>query len=432
MMASHRANGANVYGSSDPINEQPPWPQLAPAALHGLAGEIVRAATINSEADPAAVLATVLAHAGIVAGRGPRVRVTDDFHHARLFCAIVGQSARGRKGTSEAPIRRIWDVAVLSGCEPLNWKPGPMSSGEGLIAAIRDGDGQEDGDPGVADKRLFIVEGEFAAPLRAMQRQGNTLSTFIRSAWDGRTLEPLTKGDPIKATDPHIGIVAHITMAELDTLLSKVELFNGFANRFLWFVVRRSKLVPLAAGMSNSDVDRLGREYGARLRAAASLGEMEFSDDARELYCNLYPELTADQSGLYGVVTARAEAQVIRIALTFALLDASPLITTQHVVAAIAVWDYCDGSARYLFGAASVDPTETRILAALGGGPKSTTDLHHALGGHAERKELHDALKNLQERGRIDRMDQPTPGRPRTVWCVRVGFETAKEANYAN
>ena len=165
-------------------------------------GEIVAAATENSEADPAAVLPTLLGHVGEFVGRGPFVRVGDDQHHARLFSALAGATARGRKGTSEAPIRRIADVAHGQ-LGPIAWKPGPMSSGEGLIFAIRDSDGNPDGgDPGVADKRLLIVEGEFAAPLRAMQRSGNTLSTVLRCAWDGRTLEPVAKTSPIKASKP--------------------------------------------------------------------------------------------------------------------------------------------------------------------------------------------------------------------------------------
>ena len=95
-----------------------------------------------------------------------------------------------------------------------------MSSGEGLIHAIRDGDGKADA--GVADKRLLIVEGELAAPLRAMQRNGNTLSTVLRATWDGRTLEPLTKANVIKVSNPHVGIVGHITIAEMKELLGRV------------------------------------------------------------------------------------------------------------------------------------------------------------------------------------------------------------------
>lgn len=409
--------------------EDDAWPKLDPKALHRIAGEIVAVATENSEADPAAVLATLLTHAGIATGRGPRFRLADSWHHPRLFCAIVGRSAKARKGSSEAPIRRIWEAAVKAGCAPLNWRPGPMSSGEGLVAAIRDGKGEDD--PGVPDKRLLIVEGELAAPLKAMQRQGNMLSTFIRTAWDGGTIEPLTKGDPIKVTDPHIGIVGHITLEELRPLLGKVELFNGFANRFLWFAARRSKLLPLAAGMSPDQVARLGRAYGGILTQARDLQEIEFCDDARDMYCARYRVL-ADAPGAFGAVTARAEAQIPRLALTYAVLDASPLITTQHMTAALAVWDYCDASARYIFGDAPGDPIEAAILSALASGPKATTDLYAALARHATGRNLHSALARLSTSGQIEKSSRKTSGRPAEMWGLKLEVPQAKEANYAN
>ena len=355
------------------------WPSLEPEALWGLPGEIVNAATINSEADPVAVLATLLTHAGIFAGRGPAVRVGDDYHHARLFSVLVGQSARGRKGTSEKPIKRIASH-VSEKLGPLAWVPGPLSTGEGLAYAIRDGDGREDGDPGVADKRVLIVEGEFGAALRAMQRQGNTLSTGLRCAWDGNTIAPLTKTNRIVASDPHVGIVAHITQAELSELLARVDIFNGFANRFLWFCVRRSKALPLASGMSDAAVKLLGGEYASRLALARELDIVEFSDDARSMYSELYEEMTADGNGLHGIITARAEAQIIRLALCYAVLDASPMITTDHLTSALAVWDYCNASSLYLFGQAGRSSLDRRVLQALEVGWMTTTELHRALG----------------------------------------------------
>ena len=49
-----------------------------------------------------------------------------------------------------------------------------------------------------------------------MQRQGNTLSTVVRDAWDCRqVLETLTKKEPTKATKPFISIGGHITLDEL-------------------------------------------------------------------------------------------------------------------------------------------------------------------------------------------------------------------------
>lgn len=408
------------------------WPVLDADAFYGIAGEIVTAATENSEADPAAVLATLLTHAGIFVGRGPRVRVGDDFHHARLFSAIVGQSARGRKGTSEKPIRRIGERAGELLADMLNWQPGPLSSGEGLAFAIRDGDGQEDGDPGVQDKRLLIVEGEFAAPLRAMQRNGSTLSTALRCAWDGTTIAPMTKANRVVASDPHVGIVGHITKQELGALLSNVDIFNGFANRFLWWCARRSKSVPLARGMAGVDVERLATEYAKRLAAARHHGEIEFSEEARSLYVALYNDITEEGSGVHAIVTSRAEAQVIRLALTYAVLDGSPLITTQHVTAALAVWDYCDASAAYLFGSADPNPLERRIVEVMKRGPLTTTALHAALGNHTPSQALRNALESLEARGTLERITEATGGRNRITWQLRSNLIGASEAKKAN
>ena len=41
-------------------------------------------------------------------------------------------------------------------------------------------------------------------------------------------------------------------------------------------------------------------------------------------------------------MTARAEAQVIRLSLIFALLDSTDTIDTAQLEAAMAVWAYCD------------------------------------------------------------------------------------------
>jgi hypothetical protein len=425
-------NGTSQTRMNDAADtvDPPMWPELPSEALQGLAGDIVRAATAESEADPAAVLATFLTFAGVVLGRGPWIKISDDYHHARLFSAIVGQSARGRKGTSEGPIRRIWDVAAET-LGPLAWKPGPMSSGEGLINAIRDGDGT-DADPGVADKRLLIVESEFAAPLRAMRREGNTLSAVLRMAWDGKTLEPITKSNPIVATKPHVGIVAHITEQELHTLLSSVEIFNGFANRFLWWCARRAKILPLARGLTDADAERLGQILAAQLATARKIERVEFSPEARRVYESIYADLTSDHGGLYGVVTSRAEVQVIRLALLYACLDVSSTIELRHLEAAVAVCDYCDASAKRLFGSIATDPLEGRVIEALQTGPKAMTELHRALGNHVDAAMLRATLANLQGQGRIESVKRQTAGRPATAWQLRDGFLPANEAKKAN
>ena len=62
------------------------------------------------------------------------------------------------------------------------------------------------------DKRLFLVEGEIASTLKVMERETNTLSPVIRSAWDGGNLSHyLTKTTPLQClpqarTSPSSGI----------------------------------------------------------------------------------------------------------------------------------------------------------------------------------------------------------------------------------
>ena len=81
-----------------------------------------------------------------------------------------------------------------------------LSSGEGLINEVRDpvvkegDDGPEIVDAGVDDKRLMVVEAEFAGALTVMHRPGNILSRVVRDAWDGRHLAVLTKNKPTCAT----------------------------------------------------------------------------------------------------------------------------------------------------------------------------------------------------------------------------------------
>lgn len=221
-----------------------PWPIADKAIFTGFAGEFVQFATEYSEADPMAVLVTFLARFGVEVGRNPFI-AAGERQHARINAVLVGQSSKARKGTSSIPVRELfklpeedWKVAQVS--------PGPLSSGEGLIFAVRDerieyvvnkhnGSGKDIViDPGIEDKRLFVLDQEFAGALSCSKRDGNTLSTIIRALYDGHKVEPLTKSSKITATDPHLSIVTYITTHELSSKMDTVEAFNGFANRFLW------------------------------------------------------------------------------------------------------------------------------------------------------------------------------------------------------
>lgn len=417
-------------GESKPEGEKvDPWPVLSGPAARGLVGEIAAAATENSEADPVAVLASALTWGGAVFGRSIRFSLGDSAHHPRLFCALVGASSRARKGTSLDPVRRIFYAAEAelhkqstlpfpSGLH-LKISHGPLSSGEGLIDAIRDKRNEEDSQ-GVDDKRLLCLEGEFGAVLRASQRQGNTLSTVMRVAWDGWKISPLTKHDKISATDPHICIIAHITRQELRELLTTTDVWNGFANRFLWLAVRRQRVVPLPEAIPDSTVSAIARELAKVIQhahsAAGPTADLVMSNSAREHWIHVYPELTFDHPGLLGAVTSRAEAQALRLAMTYALFDCAARIELHHVEAALAFWRYAFDSARQIFGSAETDPIAQRIIAALTTGPKSQTDIVNLFGRNVAKPRIDSVLKDLQERGRVTLTVVGTGGRPRMVW----------------
>jgi hypothetical protein len=112
------------------------WPVLKPEAMHGLAGEIVRAIEPHTESDPVALLVQTLTFFGNAVGRGPYFMAESDWHYPNLFTVLVGQSGRSRKGTSAG---RILD---LMGRADPEWAPNcvhsGVSSGEGVIAQVRD------------------------------------------------------------------------------------------------------------------------------------------------------------------------------------------------------------------------------------------------------------------------------------------------------
>lgn len=354
------------------------WPApVAREAYLGIIGEIVDAIAPHTEADPAALLCQQLAMFGNIIGRTAHFRAEADTHYLNLFIAIVGTTAKGRKGVSLGhakrlfgPIDQDWAARCLTA---------GLSSGEGMIWAIRDPiekqhalkdkgkfTGQYESiieDHGVSDKRLFIAESELAGVLRVLMREGNTLSPLMRLAWDGHDLQSLTKNSPAKATAPMISVLGHITRDEVRRYLDATESANGFGNRFLWICARRANVLPDGGGLVPLE------QFGSRLRQAIAharrVGEMTRDADARALWHQVYPRLSTGRPGLLGSLTARAEAQVMRLACLYALCDLSSVVRVTHLTAALELWRYAFTSCRYIFGDSLGDTQADTVLGAL-------------------------------------------------------------------
>jgi hypothetical protein len=204
------------------------WPApLRPAAYYGLFGDLVRVIAPSTEADPAGLLLQLLTLFGNVIGRHAHWLAEADTHYGNLFTLLVGETSKGRKGTSFGHLRRLFQA--LDDAWMKTERDG-LSTGEGIIWAIRDpiykhhlvkkkGEivrtqhVQED--PGIADKRLLVVQAEFASTLKVLTREGNTLSPVLRKAWDGLTLQILTKNSAATASQPLVSLIGHITVTEL-------------------------------------------------------------------------------------------------------------------------------------------------------------------------------------------------------------------------
>jgi hypothetical protein len=415
-----------------PIPEPPPWP--APPgeeAFHGLAGDIVRAIEPVSEADPTALLVQVLVAFGNVIGRAAHFTVEADRHHGNEFAVLVGRTSKARKGTSWGHISRLFREAEeqwAAECVQTG-----ASSGEGIIWAVRDpivkrervkerGEPvryeEVEADPGISDKRLLVYEPEFANVLKQTERQGNTLSAILRQAWDGLDLRTLTKNSPARATGAHVSIVGHITADELRRYLTETEVANGFGNRHLWLCADRSKVLPEPGRVPSQVWDRLQDSLAGALTFARTCREMTRDEEARALWREVYGPLSEGKPGLAGALLARSEAHVLRLAMQYALLDRSETIGAQHLLAALALWDYVERSIYFVYGDCLGDPVADELLRLLRSSPEGLTrnDIMDYFRRNHSSDRIGRALGLLLQHKLARREKQETKGRPAERW----------------
>jgi hypothetical protein len=434
------ADWAEACAATDEIHAQQPktkqkssasaWPTLSDDALHGLAGEVVKTISPHSEADPVAILIQFLVSAGNLFDRHYYYQVESDQHHANLFVALVGESAKARKGISWGRVKSVARIADEQWFSDRT--KGGLSSGEGFIYEVRDpvkkwNSSTKDHDtidPGVIDKRLTVIEPEFAAALAVMERHGNTLSPLIRKAWDGDKLCTLTRTSPLTATNPHVSIIAHITEIELKARLTRTDAANGFANRFLFVLVRRSKKLPFGGTLTRDEIDKLGEKLKDIVDQSLKAGHLEITmtDEAKAEWKLAYDEMDTEKAGLLDAVTSRSEAQAIRLAMIYALLDGKTQINLDHLKAGLAVWKYCEASAAHIFGAALGDPVADGIVQALqkaGKDGMTRTNIRDFFGRNQPATRIEAALANLLEKGIVRMEGKVSGGRPTEVWYAK-------------
>jgi hypothetical protein len=400
-------------------------PRLGDDALHGLAGDIVRAVGPITEASAPAMLATLLVTFGAMAGRGSWVYVGPKKHHPLLFAVVIGQSARARKGTSAAAVRPVIDAADDQSAPFMRDRQvrGGIQSGEALIQAVVGAAKDAATSLDETDQRLLLVEEEYVRLLIVAGRQGSTLSPTLRSAWDSDILTARTKAQSLTAEHPHVAVLGQVTIAEMMEVLKPVDVANGYANRFLHVLSSRTGLLPEPGRLPTDIVDALGARLRQAIEFAHTAGEVTRSADFTAEWDRLYRVVESQPSGgmVYDALTARASAYHLRLALVYALLDLSPTLEVQHLRAAAALWDYSEATVAHIWGATLGHANLDRLYAAVaaaGSTGMSRTEVSKVFSNNLTKEQVDNMISHLVDTGLVVEHLEKTGGRPRHMLVV--------------
>jgi len=147
---------------------------------------------------------------------------------------------------------------------------------------------------------------------------------------------------------------------------------------------------------------------------------MSFAENARSTWVQMYDALTEDRPGMFGMITARAEAQTLRLAILYALAAGSNEIRVEHLASAYAVWGYCEDSALHLFGDQLGDADADKLLDALRGSPQgmTRTDISGLFGRNKKPEELQRILDLLEraDKAYATKEKPQAGGRPTETW----------------
>lgn len=393
----------------------------------GWFGDSVKKLAPTTEADPVAILGSMISTFSVMVGPEPRVHIHDDEHPVLVWTMILGLTGAGRKGMSLGITRKVLRVSdqdfysrcIVSG----------LSSGEGLIGALADEEGAER--PG--GKQLLVIETEYAVTMARAGREGNSLGGVLRQAWDGDNLSLLTRSQ-VHATRPHVGIIAHITPGEFRARVKSAEMAGGTYNRFLPLFSQRIHEIPLGEGAPREIINAVGLGLGQLAEGAKNVRKVTLSPGARDFWSDVaYPSLMANavQDGPVAQFTARATAYCRRVAAIYALADGKATVEEVHMKAAYALVGYSRASAAYVLGATTTgDPHLDKALAALQeampNGVSKTQFNRDVFGGHLKSALLSDVLDKLSALPGVHSEHVKGGGRPCETWFLSA--EKAEEA----
>ena len=154
------------------------------------------------------------------------------------------------------------------------------------------------------------------------------------------------------------------------------------------------------------------------IESGRKIGRFDWSPDARNGWRGVYSRLSAPKPGLLGAIISRSEAQTVRLAMLYGALRGFTEIQPDDLTAALAVWEYCEQSVRFVFGDRLGNPIADRILEALRAKADglTRTEISAILKRNAPEEAIEVALSLLEQEVLAEKMAEPTSGRPVERW----------------
>ncbi|HCG5552359.1 TPA: hypothetical protein NJ627_003527 [Vibrio parahaemolyticus] len=271
----------------------------------------------------------------------------------RLNSILVGKTSHG-KGISSKQLKPIY--SKMKEINPELICPifeGAISSPEGIITQMRDvNDDCVNNDlPPSTGHKIFVLDEEISRVFTLSKSASSTLSNTLRTLYDGTPVEPLTKYNRVRCSNPHFVLNGHITPEELVSKVDVLDFFNGFLNRYPMYYAERKVLKPFPKKISDEVIDELACKLLDILEWASEKRELSFSTCYVSLWESEYERLTniGGDDTVEAALLARARHYATMYAMLFATIDKSDVIYAKHLQVALSWVSFWHGSIRYLF-----------------------------------------------------------------------------------
>jgi hypothetical protein len=425
--------GKKTTSTPAPIREE---------AFIGFAGRWVKIAAEQTECNRDCLLAHFLACVGVLFGRYFYTFLGQNIF-ANEFLIVLGDSASGRKGTALFEVQRFMALVETFWHHKVRKS---IQSGEAVVHFTRDKvEGFSRGktpvkivkDEGVEDKRLLIVEPELSHFFKISERNGNSLTEKLRDAYDcPDLLQNSNKNSPETATNPYVSMIGHITEAELKTT-NPTNIISGYINRNTYVHAFRAQRIPNSRPIQwpKELVDELVETIRLAQRPSGSMSveelsldlpdqikEIPFDEEAQILWEKLHAE-DGTENGPMRVILERRLAHIRKFSLKYAILDRSPVQTSAHLLAGVALQDHSDALAVSVFADFGPNKLANKILTALNReSPKGLTKTRiydEVARNNASKSDMNEALSILSQNKlahvTLKKFD-PKANKPTEVW----------------